>query len=191
MKISAVPSVQNSVNQGATPVVRSMTMNTRGLEGEGEPGLPTPTAQEVPISDTNEVKPEATQPLSPQFAELARRRRALQQKERALEDREKALEGKATGSGGIDPARLKSETLRVLEEAGVTYDDLTQQLLANQEDAKVRALEAKISALEEGVDKRFLEKETQAEKQVLAEMRKEAEGLVAPKARRFELVQGN
>ncbi len=84
-------------------------------------------------------------------------------------------------------ARLKSEPLSVLLEAGVTYDQLTEAILANQGDSKVSALEAKISALEQGIDKKLSDREVQAEQQVLAEMRKEAERLIVSDD--FELVR--
>ncbi len=175
MKISAVPSVVNSTSLMPAPQIA--TTPERSVE------------QELPILDTNETKePEASQPLSPQFAELAKRRRALQLQERALKEREKALESQGTGSDRIDIARLKNEPLRVLQEAGVTYDQLTEHLLASQEDAKYRELEAKYAALEESVDKKFVDRETQAEQQVLAEMRREAESLIE-QDETFELVK--
>lgn len=175
MKISAVPSVQNST---------SLMPTHPGFEAPKESA----PAQILPISASNETEaPEASQPLSPQFAELAKRRRALQLQERALKEREKALSSQPERSG-IDISRLKSEPLRVLQEAGVTYDQLTEHLLATQEDAKVRALEAKLEALEQGVEKKFVDRDTQAERQVLNEMRGEAERL-ASQGDSFELVR--
>lgn len=191
MKISAVPSLSNSTAaSGPTnnPHVdlRSLKMTTNATPLSGVP----PAAQELPISDTNETQatPEATQPLSPQFAELARRRRALQVKERALADREKALQAQSQGRDAVDLARLKSEPLNVLMEAGVTYDQLTEAILANQGSSEIHALKAELAALKEGVDKKFVDRETQAEQQVLAEMRKEAT-LLTSQSKDFELVK--
>ena len=176
MKISAVPAIVNSMT---VPTQQSTDRDMPAVEA----------APELPISDTNETKQvEATQPLSPQFAELAKRRRALQQQERALKEREKALASQDTGGSRIDVARLKSEPLRVLQEAGVTYEQLTEHLLATQEDAKYRTLEAKLEALEQGVEKKLSEREMQAEKQVLLEMRREAESLINQDTS-FELVK--
>lgn len=177
MKISAVPSIANTTSLMPTPQIATTPEKD--------------AVQELPITGVSETKEaEATQPLSPQFAELAKRRRALQLQERALKEREKALADQGTGSDRIDIARLKNEPLRVLQEAGVTYDQLTEHLLANQEDAKVRALEAKLEALEQGVEKKFIDRETQAEKQVLAEMRREVEDILA-KDETFELVKAH
>ena len=176
MKISAVP-----------PVVNAMTVATQQSTNRIE-SVPTP-APELPISDNSETKvAEATQPLSPQFAELAKRRRALQLKERALAEKERALSSQNSGSNGIDIARLKSQPLSVLQEAGVTYDQLTEAILANQSNSEINALKAEILALKEGVDKKFIEKDTQARTQVLTEMRREAERLSA-QGDEYELVR--
>lgn len=183
MKISAVP-----------PTVNAMTVPTQQSTNRDMPGGPVSSGQELPISDINETKEaEATnQPLSPQFAELAKRRRALQLKERALAEKEKAWVAQSSGNNGIDRARLKSQTLSVLQEEGVMneefYNQLTEHLLANQSNAEINALKSEINALKEGVDKRFLEKETQAEQQVLAEMKREAERL-SSQGDSFELIR--
>lgn len=171
MKISAVP-----------PVVNAMTVATQQSTDREMPGSMPGTVSELPISDTNETKvPEATQPLSPQYARLAKERRALQLERRALEEQKKAWEAQNSGGNGIDLARLKSQPLNVLQEAGVMgdefYNQLTEHLLANQSNAEVRALEAKIKALEEGVEKRFVEKDTQARQQALTEIKRNIEQL--------------
>lgn len=180
MKISAVP-----------PVVSAMTMETQQSTDRGMPGN-VPTSPELTIPDNNETKvSEATQPLSPQFAELAKRRRALQLQERALAEKEKALAAQ-TGNGAIDLARLKSQPLSVLQEAGIMgdqfYNELTEHLLANQSNAEIRALEAKVKAIEEGVDKKFVEKDTQARQQALAEIRRSVEQ-ISSQSDKFKFVK--
>jgi hypothetical protein len=159
--------------------------------------IPPPTpetaapVQELSISTDNETpkkEDEATQPLSPQYAALAKQRRALQVKERELAEREKALATKSQGSDVVDLAKLKSQPLSVLLEAGVTYDQLTEAILANPVNPELNALKAELAALKEGVDKKFIDQNTQAEQQVLAEMRKEAT-LIASQGDDFELVR--
>ncbi len=193
MIIAPMPSIGNTVSgenaQGSkVEAVRALQLKTRATPLSSVP----PGAQELPILADNEEENsavvEATQPLSPQLAALAKHKRALQVKERELQDREKALEARSQGSDHIPKARLKSETLKVLEEAGVTYDDLTEAILAGQGNPEMRAMEAKIKALEEGVDKKFTEREAAAEQQVLAEMRSEATRL-ANNGDAFELVR--
>lgn len=170
--------------------VRSLRMNTNATPGV----ITAPSEPELTIPDTNDPTDPAvadTQPLSPQFAALAKQRRALQVKERELADREKALSAQPPAQGGgIDLARLKSEPLSVLLEAGVSYDQLTEAILADQSTGgtELRALKAEISALKEGVDKKFTDKITQEEQAVLVEMRKEATKLAA-EGETYELVR--
>lgn len=195
MKISAVPSLGNSVagveGQGSkVETLRALKMSTNATPGPAGPQA----AQELLISDDNrnnedpKVVEEVTQPLSAQAAAFARQRRALQVKERELADREKALSSQSQGSDRIDIARLKSEPLNVLLEAGVTYDQLTEAILANQGNSEVNALKTKISELEQGIEKKFSDRETQAEQQVLAEMKRDATKLAA-EGETFEMVR--
>lgn len=140
-------------------------------------------------SEPTNVDSEETKPLSPQFAALARQRRALQVKEREIQERERALSSQPTAPG-VDIARLKSDPLSVLQEAGVTYDQLTEAILSNQDGsaAKFRALEDRIKATEEGFDKKLTEREQESKKQVLAQMQKDAT-LLASQGDTYEMVR--
>ncbi len=168
--------------------IRAVRMNTNATPGREDP----PDPAELPLSDNSASETdEATKPLSPQFAALAKQRRALQVKERELADREKAIaERSGTQPGGIDLARLKSDPLGVLLESGVTYEQLTEAVLANQDgvNPKIQALEAKIAALESGVDKKLTDRDAHQEQQALAEMRREALTLIA-EGEAYELVR--
>jgi hypothetical protein len=143
-------------------------------------------------SDISDPQPvvEDTKPLSPQFAALARQRRALQAKEREIADRERALESKATSSADPDLiARLKSQPLSVLQEHGVTYDQLTEAILSGQAgNPEIAALKAEIKALKEGVDNTLSQRDQQQEQQVLSEIRKESQRLAA-QGESFEMVR--
>lgn len=150
---------------------------------------------EESVKEDNSVQAEATiedtKPLSPQFAALAKQRRALQIKEREVADREKALEADPSRvDGAALVARLKSQPLSVLQEHGVTYDQLTEAILSegSGDNQKIQALEAKIKALEEGVDQKFTSREAQAEEAALTEMLYEAEGL-AKEGDDFEMIR--
>lgn len=154
--------------------------NQEVIETEASPESTTPDATEqVPGL-------EETKPLTPQFAALAKQRRALQVKERELADREKAM---GTSSADL-VARLKSQPLSVLQEHGVTYDQLTEAILSNQSNSnpELEALKAEVKALKEGVDKTFTDRDAQAEQQVLAEMQREAE-LIVKQGDDFEMVR--
>lgn len=151
-----------------------------------------PQTPESAISDPSAQVNEAedTKPLSPQFAALAKQRRALQVKERELAEREKALQAQPQSGSDDLVARLKSEPLRVLQEHGVTYDQLTDAILSNQNvhNPEIQELKAEIKALKEGVDKSLSDRDAQAEQAVLAEMRREAV-LLAKSGDTYEMVR--
>lgn len=179
MIISPIPSaVTPATNpQGTTPpsrveAMRSLRMKTMSTPLENQP--------QIPILDDNETQApaEATQPLSPQLAHLAKQRRALQVKEREIADREKALQSNSGNS--IDVAKLKSDPLRVMLENGVTYDQLTEAIMNSQgqDNSEIHALKAEIESLKQGIDQKFTDKDAQTEQAVLAEMTREAEVIV-------------
>ncbi len=193
MKIAPV-SIPQPVTTEAKPNIRALRMNTNATPGLTPQPLQEAAAESLANpapSDEVDGTVEATQPLSPQLAALAKQKRALQVKERELEDREKALnERPSTQEGVIDVARLKSEPLSVLLEAGVTYDQLTEAILNSRDNngPELQALKAEIAALKEGVTKQLSDRDQQAEKQVLAEMQREATKLAA-EGDAFELVR--
>lgn len=178
MKISPL-APQGQGAQAPAPM-RSFKMNTNATpEGlEPQPGEPSTSPQDGAGS-------EVTQPLSPQMAAIAKQRRALQVKEREIAQREQALKSQPSG---IDLAQLKSDPLGTLLANGVTYEQLTEAVLANQANPEIAALQAKIKELEEGVQKTFTDRDAQQEQQVLAEMKREATALVA-QGDTYELVR--
>jgi hypothetical protein len=134
-------------------------------------------------ADGDDVK----QPISPQYAAIAKQRRALQVKEREIVAREKAMQEQNPSGQAISLAQLKASPLRVLLDAGVTYDQLTKEILADQSNASTRHLEAKITSLEEGFEKRLQDRDHLAEQQALREMRREADHLATSSD--YELVK--
>lgn len=185
MKITPMPAFVPSVNQTGNPVpsqenIRVLKMATNAtplqyMSPQGEPAI----AQAGAVD-------EATQPLSPQLAQLAKQRRAIQ-KEKEEWEKQKSQQQPAR-TDVIDLSRLKSEPLKVLLENGVTYDQLTQAILGNQENSEVGTLRQKIEALEKGIDQRFSDKDLQAEKQVMAEMDREAAKLIS-QSDEYELIR--
>lgn len=160
-----------------------------------DPQLDAPVMPSAISSSNEEAVIEATKPLSPQFAALAKQRRALDVRERAVLDREQALQNRPTTDGSNDlAAQLKSQPLRVLQEQGVLnpefYNSLTEFLVSGQSgiNPEIQALKEEIKALKEGVDKNFVDRDTAAEQQVLSEMRREADSL-AKEGDAFELVR--
>lgn len=144
----------------------------------------------IPDTTVANVEPEVTAPISPQLAAIARQKRALQVKESEIAAREKALADQATG--GLDLAKLKANPLSILQEAGVTYEQLTEAILADQQgiNPELQALKAKIDALEKGVESKLTERDAQAEQQVLAELRREAQRIVSD-GDTFEMIKAN
>lgn len=174
-----VPTVESSGAQQPTRVdsLRTLRMNTNATPNYGEVHY---GGQEPPMDNTNKeitADVEATQPLSPQLALLARQRRALQVKEREIQQREKALSENNSRGSSIELAKLKSDPIGVMLQNGITYDDLTQAILNGQGNSEVNALKAELDALRSGIDKKFEDQNTHAEKQVLSEMKREAEKL--------------
>lgn len=150
---------------------------------QNNPNSPDEVQTQSATADTTEQTEglEETKPLSPQFAALAKQKRALQVKEREILERERALEAKSAtdGTGGVQLDRIKQDPLGVLSEAGVSYDQLTEAILNGPSagDPRVRELEAKLAALEKRTESKFTDQATQAEESALTEILFEAEEL--------------
>jgi hypothetical protein len=138
-----------------------------------------------PVNGTEETKP-----IDPQVAAFIKAKRALQVKEREIAQREEALKSQVPQEQENVMAKLKANPLSVLQEAGVTYDQLTEAILANQNGVtpEITALKAEIKALKEGLDERFVSRDQQAEQQVLADIRKDALALTAT-GEQFEAIR--
>jgi hypothetical protein len=149
--------------------------------------LPTETATVETPGDTLAVNEptvaatEETKPLSPQFAALAREKRALQLEKQKLLAQQKEFDAASGSRTGLEEYRnrIKANALSVLLEEGVTYDQLTEQILAQDKQGidteALNELRAKIKALEEGVDQKFTAREVQAEEAALTNILGEAE----------------
>lgn len=185
--------------------VRKLTMRTNYSTNRE---MPVEQVQETPIEpapqsstpDTTEQGAvEATQPLSPQFAALAKQKRALQL-ERAELDKLKAelAQNKVAPVSDQLAEKLKSDPMSVLQEHGVLnpefYNSLTERLLNEQQginpeiQATIQTLKEEIKTLKEGVDKSFQTREAQQEEAALTEILYEAEAL-AKEGDAFELIR--
>jgi hypothetical protein len=169
MKISPSPSANIgavSVNAPQAIKMETQVSTDRGPDEKAE------------ISAKPDVV-EDIKPLSPQLAELAKARRSLQIKERDLETREKALQSQVPEQSDLS-VKLKSQTLQTLQEQGLLtpefYNSFTEFLVSGQAglNPDIQALKDEIKTLKEGVDKSFTDRDQQAEKQVLDEMRRQA-----------------
>ena len=151
----------------------------------------TPPATEAPVqsdiltTDESPKEPVAsddTKPLSPQIAALARAKRALQLREQAIAAKEKQVSTQQDTARGTDELiqSLKTNPLRVLQEHGVTYDQLTEAVLnQNAGNAGIEELRAELKSMKEGIEKAQVERDTAQEQQVMRQIKSEVNSLVA------------
>lgn len=155
---------------------------------------PQTTPSEVTQAETK-AKPE--QPLSSQYAQLARKEKAIRAKmqqfkaqEDALKAREAALAAKEAEMQGnyIPKSKLAEDPLSVLSENGVDYNSLTERLLASPQTAEqielnrtITELRNEIKALkdaQEGTKKTFEQSQQQQYQQAINQIRTETKQLV-------------
>jgi hypothetical protein len=133
-----------------------------------------PTATEESDKTTSTEAKEETQPqdpaLSRQFAQLARQERQIRAKaqqqanefkaqQQAFQAEKQAWEAKQRSyeTDYISRQSLKADPLTAMDQAGVTYDEVTQQAITRQPtdprvSSTIAKLEAKIKSLEEGLE---------------------------------------
>lgn len=179
------------------PQLRRIKMRTKRGPPVYEPPAEGSSAAETPNPDPSSqasAVTEVTKPLSPQFAELAKQRRALQVKEREIAEREAKIgAGPSKMEDYVSKADLAANPLKIFE-SGVTYDQLTQALLTEQSGVnpelqkRLQKLEADIKASNERFDQTLNSRETQAEEAALTEMLYEAEAL-AKEGDAYEMVR--
>lgn len=164
--------IETEVNQAEPGQENSYAQNVTDQEPAPDNGISHDSSDAEPVT-------EVTKPLSPQFAALARQRRALQLKEREIADRERALASSSPKESVDVLGRLKSNPLAVLQEAGVTYDQLTEAILANPSNPDLQAIRDELKATKEEFSKTLTERDAQTEREALAEMRRNTNRLVA------------
>jgi hypothetical protein len=131
-----------------------------------EQNIDSTAPSEEPAQEVKEQKPKEDPEQQKRFAQLARQERALrakaQQQEQALKAREAALQAREDAlkaQSSFDPkdyiprARLKQDALGVIEEEGISYDEVAQQAMTRvpvdpRLMSTVQKLEAKIAELE-------------------------------------------
>jgi hypothetical protein len=126
------------------------------------------TPAETPVEATPPPEKVEDPALSRQFAQLARQEKALrakaQQQEQAMKAREEAIAAREAEIAAqleskyktnyIDKTQLKQNTLQILAEQGISYEELTQQILNQQPvdprmEATVNSLKAQIEELKQ------------------------------------------
>lgn len=102
------------------------------------------------VQATNAAAP--TAPKTPNAQDvLERKERQLRKMQQELQSQRAQLEAKAKSyeTDYMPKSRLKEDPWSVLEEAGLDYDTLTQQLLSRPNDPVTRSLQSKLKAMEE------------------------------------------
>lgn len=161
-----------------------------------------PVSQDAPKEANKEVSQESGEPLSTQYAILAKKEKALrakaQQHEHSLKSkesellaREEALKAKESEyqNNYISKSKLSEDTITTLLEAGITYDQITQMALnqgQTQTDPQVklaiRRLEDQIKAQAENQDKAakmYQEEQKKQYTQALRQIERDAENLIS------------
>ncbi len=157
-------------NAQETPVANPNRVTAEDLSAINPPQRRQAESDERPTTEetnpSKEVKPEQDPALKRQFEQLARQERInrqkvnqqqqeLKAKEAQLAAREAALAAKDSeyGTKYVSKDRFKQDPLSVLADAGISYEDLTNQLLTQvptdpRVNAHISRLEAKIQELE-------------------------------------------
>lgn len=177
-----------------SPEEMSALVSTESVEDRQKHLSEDASAEEAPKEATKEPKEET---LSSQYAILARKEKAhraraleLKTREDALRAREASLNAPAqpeAPKGLSIEERIKKDPFSVLNELGITYDDLTARAMnqPSAEEQRISALEAKyeakLKALEdaqEATKKTFEDRDKQSYTQALSQIRNEAKMLV-------------
>lgn len=175
-----------------------------------------PSAEPAAAEETQAIQEkleESKDPLSSQYAVLARKEKALrakvQQQEAAMKAREDALRQREEAlsvkdneykKGYVSKEEFSKNPWKFLADAGITYDQLTEMAL-NQTKAdpfvtsKLEALEAQLAAereerkrYEQEFKKSQEEQQSAAYKQAIDTMRRDAESLIKANAEQYEMI---
>lgn len=180
---------QNQITPEESGAVKQSTSTTEKSEEVGQNNIDKSPSE-------SEVSKDKEEPLSSQYAQLARREKALRAKslefkakEDAFKAREEAIKAKELEyqTNYIPKSSLKEDALSVLSEVGVDNNDLIERLLnqPKSEDTQmireIRALKDEIKALkgeQETTKKSFQDDKKQAYDQAIAQIDRDVRSLV-------------
>lgn len=139
------------------PVVSTAAQNSAPALAEKQPHVGSGAQAAAPEAPEADQKPAAADPLAPKFAALARREKALRAERLAIE-RDRAqwkADQEAQKTSFIPKARFKEDTWGALEEAGLTYEQLTDLALSNpnSSDPMIREMQRQIKAVKDAQEK--------------------------------------
>lgn len=211
--------IGNSSNQQASPVSNPTSVSPEEMTAISPPKFeasPAESGQERSVEGSEETPPqEATkakeEPLSAQYAQLARKEKALRaemqklkaEREAFRRDQETAKAKDTTPhvdqSQFVPKERLTKETLAVLSELGISYDQLTQMALnapspeTQAFQAHIAKLESKITELEQktaNTQKTFEDRDQENYQQAVSEIRRGVRQIVNTNAD-FETIKAS
>lgn len=197
-------------NQISVEELGAIRQPSKSIESNGIPELEAQDSQ--PEARLNEPAKAPEDPISSQYAQLARREKQLrlqaQKQQQSIQAREDALKAKEAAlaakdseyqSGYISKDQLKRDTLKILNENGVPYEQLVQQYInetTNPVDPRVNAtisaLQDKIAKLEANAqdsEKRGQEQQTQAYESAVKQIRLDAVSLIRSEPDTYEMIQ--
>ncbi len=194
-----VPDPSNVAVEDLSAIAPSQVSDEQGQKDTVESA----SADEAEAPKAEDTKPKAEEPLSTQYAVLARKEKALRAQVQKFNSEREAFKAQQEAAKAnpskpefdqskyISKDRLSTDTLNALSEAGLTYEQITQ-LMLNPPPAQdpatkahIQKLEAKLQALEDkqgNVQKNFEDQQTQSYNQALAQIKNEATRLVSSNA---------
>lgn len=196
MQSSASPAPVNNPNNISPEELSAVKPQENGRSNTSESAT---SSVEEPKAETK--APEAKEdPISTQYANLARKEKALRaralQQDQALKAKEAAIAAKEAelkakeseySNKYISKDRLSQDTLNALADAGLTYDQITELMLNQQDPQKVerqqyeKKLEAKIKDLEDKqleIQRKAESQQTDAYKQAINQIKSDTKKLV-------------
>ena len=139
----ALPSIQEVASkimgQAAAPATAEPEAVEAAPEAEAPAAEPAP-APEAPKEDK----------FGARFAALSRKEKALRQQQKDMESRQAALEARQAEIKARDEhwSNIKKSPLKALKAAGISYDEVTQEVLGTREEPAIDPVEARYQALE-------------------------------------------
>lgn len=171
----------------AMPVEETDPTIVGGVEVSSPSDVAIPDTNEPPTQEAEEIKP-----LSPQFAALAKMKRAIQIERQQLEQEKAQLAQQAPNLDEyVSKADLLANPLKVFD-LGLSYEDMTNAVLQNQsgQSIDVKTLREEIKAeLKSELENQFSSRDQMAEQQVLAEYQREADALIQNNPDQYEAIR--
>lgn len=163
-KINVLPNTNNQLPAIKTTTVKANTLATPSNTPEKIPTQPTGEGQQI----NSEIKAEASAPIDPKFEALAKKETALREREKVFQAKEAALEARVqeavTKAMGEYRSRVKESPLDVLNEEGITYDQLVESAV-NAPDYETREIRNELKALKDAQAKLLSDSQKASESQ--------------------------